>query len=75
MTTLTLEEAQRDLSSAAEKALRGEEVNISVDGQLLRLVREVPPRPPGYFAECYRDPEDAAFEERICQDSKSVLEA
>ena len=75
MTTLTLEEAQRNLSSAAEKALRGEEVSISVAGQLLHLVRENPSRPPGYFAECYRDPKDAVFEERVCQDSKPVLEA
>ncbi len=75
MTTLTLEEAQRDLSVAAQKALRGEEVGISVGSQLLRLVREIPSRPPGYFAECYRDPEDVRFEERICQDSKPVLEA
>ena len=74
MTTLTFEEAQRDLSSAAQKVLRGEEVGISVDGQLLRLVREVPSRPPGYFAECYRDVEDAAFEERLCQYSKPILE-
>jgi hypothetical protein len=31
-------------------------------------------RPPGYFAECYRDAEDAAFEERVCRDSKPTLE-
>ncbi len=30
---------------------------------------DVPIRPPGYFAECYLDAEDAAFEERICRDS------
>lgn len=75
MTTLTLEEAQQDLSAAAQKALRGEEVGISVGGQLLRLVQEVPLRPAGFFADCYRDAEDAAFEERICHDSKPVLEA
>ena len=75
MTTLTLEEAQRNLSSAAQKVLGGEEIGICVGGQLLRLVREVPWRPSGYFAECYLDAEDAAFEGRVCQDSKPVLEA
>ena len=74
MTTWTLEEAQRDLSSAAQKALGGEEVGIRVGGQLLRLVRDVSSRLPGYFAECYSDAEDALIEERICHDSKPVLE-
>jgi len=75
MTALTLDEAQRILPDAVRKALQGEEVTIKVGGEILRLVQDVPLRPPGYFADCYRDAGDAAFEERICRDSKPVLEA
>jgi hypothetical protein len=73
MTTLTLDQAQRSLPDAVEKALKGEEVAIRVGQETVRLVHDVPMRPPGYFAECYRDNEDAAFEERISQDSKPVI--
>jgi len=66
MTTLTLDEAQKRLPDAVEKALAGEEVAIKVGRETVRLVHDVPMRPPGYFAECYRDAEDAAFEERVC---------
>ena len=74
MTALTLDEAQRNLPDAVRKALQGEEVAIKVGGEMVRLVQEVPLRPPGYFTDCYRDAEDAAFEERICRDSKPTLE-
>ena len=66
MTTLTLNEAQRDLSSAVEKVLRGEDVAIKIGQETVRLIHDVPVRPQGYFAECYRDNGDAEFEERIC---------
>lgn len=74
MTALTLDEAQRNLPDAVNKALQGEEVAIKVGNETVRLVHDVPIRPPGYFAECYRDFEDAAFEERISRDSKPTLE-
>jgi hypothetical protein len=73
MTTLTLDEAQRGLPNAVQKVLRGEEVAIKIGQETIRLVHDVPLRPPGFFAGCYRDVEDAAFEERICRDSKPVL--
>jgi hypothetical protein len=63
MTTLTLDEAQQCLPDAVEKALNGEEVAIKVGRETVRLVHDVPMRPAGYFAECYRDAEDAAVEE------------
>jgi len=68
--TLTLDEAQRRLPDAVEKALKGEEVAITVGRETVRLVHDVPMRPPGCFAECYRDAEDASFEERVCRNSK-----
>jgi len=74
MMALTLDEAQRNLPDAVKKALKGEEVAIKVGGETVRLVHDVPLRPPGYFAECYCDGEDAAFEERVCRDSKPMLE-
>lgn len=66
MTTLTLDEAQQHLPDGVQKALKGEGVAIKVDRETVRLVHDVPIRPPGYFAECYRDAQDAAFEERVC---------
>jgi hypothetical protein len=75
MTTMTFQEAQKDLAFALEQALQGEGVVITVGSQAVRLCRDIPLRPPGYFAACYTDPEDAAFEERICRDSKPVVEA
>jgi len=72
--TLTLSEAQQHLADAARQALRGEPVLITVGGETLRLTAEVPLRPAGYFAECYREPADAAFEERLCRDSVTVAE-
>jgi hypothetical protein len=74
MTALTLAEAQRSLPDAVRKALNGEEVAIKIGSETVRLVQDVSIRPPGYFAECYRDAEDSAFEERICRDSKPTLE-
>lgn len=75
MITMTFEEAQRDLGNAVSRVLHGEGVIITVGSEAVRLVREIPFRPPGYFAPCYRNPMDAAFEERICHDSKPVIEA
>jgi hypothetical protein len=72
--TLTLDEARQNLANAVRQALDGEAVLITVGSETLRLSRETPLRPPGYFAECYRDAEDAAFEERICKDSAIVVE-
>jgi hypothetical protein len=74
MTTLTLDEAQQRLPDALVKVLKGEEVAIKVGRDTVRLVHDVPMRPPDYFAECYRDAEDSAFEERVCRDSKPTLE-
>jgi len=73
MTTLTLDQAQRSLPDVVERALKGEEVAIKIGQDTVRLVHDVPIRPPGYFAQCYRDADDAAFEERVCRDSKPVL--
>lgn len=73
MTTLTLDQAQRSLPDAVEKALKGEDVAIKIGQETVRLVHDVPMRPPGYFAGCYRDAGEAALEERICQDSKPVI--
>jgi antitoxin (DNA-binding transcriptional repressor) of toxin-antitoxin stability system len=73
MTMLTIDQAQRSLSDVVQKALKGEEVAIQVGQETVRLVHDIPIRPPGYFAECYTDPEDAAFEERVCQDSKPIV--
>jgi hypothetical protein len=75
MTTMTLEQAQSDLGRAVQRALQGETVLITVGDEAVQLKRDIPLRPPGYFAACYGDPEDAAFEERICHDSRPVLEA
>ncbi len=74
MTALTLDEAQRNLPEAVRRALTGEAVTIQIGGETLRLVQDVPLRPTGYFADRYRDAADAAFEERVCRDSKPVLE-
>lgn len=74
MTTLSVDEAQQHLAEALNKALKGEDVAIQIGPETVRLVHDVPIRPPGYFADCYRDAEDAAFEERICRDSKATLE-
>jgi hypothetical protein len=75
MTAMTFEEAKRDLDTAVNQALHGEEVIITVGDQALRLIRDIPFRPPGYFTACYADPADAAFEERVCRDSRPVLES
>ena len=74
MTTLTLDEAQQHLPDVVEKTLRGEDIAIKIGPDTIRLVQDVPMRPAGYFAECYRDAEDAAFEERISRDSKPAFE-
>ena len=65
MTALTLAEAQRTLPEAVRKALTGEEVTIRVGSETLRLVQDVPLRPPGYFTACYVDAADAKFEEQL----------
>ena len=74
MTVLTLDEAQQRLPDAVEKALNGEEVAIKVGLETVRLVHDVPVRPAGYFADCYGEAEDAAFEQRVGRDSKPALE-
>ena len=70
MTTLTLDEAKQCLPDAVQRALNGEVVAIKVGRETVRLVHDVPMRPADYFAECYRDAEDAVFEERVYRDSK-----
>lgn len=75
MTTMTFAQAQSDLGLAVKRALQGDSVLITVGDEAVRLSRDIPLRPPGYFAACYTDPGDNAFEERICRDSKPVLEA
>ncbi len=72
--TLTLDQAAKTLADAARRALQGEPVLITVGSETLRLLAEPLVRPPGYFEECYREAEDAAFEERICRDSAVVVE-
>ena len=72
--TLTLDQAQQNLADAARHALHGEPVLITVGTETLRLTAEVPFRPPGYFAECYRDVSEAEFEERVCRDSSLVID-
>jgi hypothetical protein len=72
--TLTLEQAQQKLADAARQALLGEPVLITIGAETLRLTAEVPLRPAGYFTECYRDPKDAVFEERVARDSTIVDE-
>lgn len=74
MKALTLDEAQHSLPDAVQKALHGESVAIKVGSEIVRLVREVPIRPAGYFADCYRDAADAAFEERLARDSRPTLD-
>jgi hypothetical protein len=74
MTAIPLDEAQRKLPEVVQRALEGEDVAISVGDQTVRLVQDIPSRPPGYFAACYEDGKDAEFEQRICRDSKPVVE-
>jgi len=65
------------LSAYIEKLLqhRAEASATAKGGTGWMPVEPIPFRPPGYFAECYSDTGDAAFEERICSDSKPVIEA
>ena len=64
MKTLTLDEAERSLRSLAQKALRGEQVLIQVEGsqELLSLCSVPPELPQDYLAACY-GPEEIAEEE------------
>jgi hypothetical protein len=63
MKTLTLDEAQRSLGSLAQRALRGEEVLIQVEGsqELLSLQTVRRELPENYLAGCY-GPEEIAEE-------------
>ena len=63
MKTLTLDEAQRSLSSLAQRALRGEQVLIQVEGSpnLLSLQSVPAELPEDYLAGCY-GPEGVAQE-------------
>ena len=72
--TLTLDRAREHLADAARHALRGEPVFITVGADTLRLSPEVPLRPPGYFADCYRDTSEAQFEDRLCRDSTVTVD-
>jgi hypothetical protein len=77
MRTFTLPEAREHLLEAAELALHGEEVVITVDDRSLVLrehipVDPVPVRPPGYFAECY-DEDDAAVDHSLASHSTRDL--
>ena len=74
MTAITLKEAQRNLPEVVQRALEGEDVAITMGNQMVRLVQDVPLRPPGYFTACYQDGAEAEFEERICRDSRPVVE-
>jgi hypothetical protein len=55
MKTLTLAEAERSLRSLAERALKGEQVLIKVEGsdELLSLHSVSAELPENYLAECY----------------------
>ncbi len=61
MKTLTLDEAQRSLSSLAQCALRGEQVLIQVEGsrELLSLQTVPGELPENYLAGCYGQAEFA----------------
>ena len=63
MKTLTLEEAEHSLRSLAQRALRGEQVLIRIEGsQELLSLRSVPAElPADYLAGCY-GPEEIAQE-------------
>ena len=63
MKTLTLDEAQRSLPSLAQRALRGEQVFIRVEGgsELLSLHSVPAELPQNYLAECY-GPQEIAEE-------------
>jgi hypothetical protein len=63
MKALTLDEAQRSLRSLAQRALRGEQVLIQVEGsQELLSLQSVPAElPENYLAGCY-GPEEIAEE-------------
>lgn len=66
MTPLSLDEAQRSLSSLAERALRGEQVLIQVEGasELLSLQTVASELPPDYLRACY-GPEEIRQEEHL----------
>ena len=63
MQTLTLDEAQRILGSLAQRALRGEQILILVEGspELLSLQSVPAELPKNYLADCY-GPEEIAQE-------------
>jgi hypothetical protein len=66
MITLTVEEAQHELQSLVERALKGESIFIRVAGskELLSLQSVSPALPPNYLAQCY-GPEEIAEEEYL----------
>lgn len=68
MITLTIEEAQRSLSSLVRRALQGERVFIRVEGtQELLSLQSVPAElPENYLADCY-GPEEIAQEEYLAR--------
>ena len=64
--TLTLDEAQHTLSSLAQRALRGEQILIRIEGSpdLLALQSIPAELPENYLADCY-GPEEIAQEEYL----------
>ena len=66
MITLTLDEAQHSLSSLAQRALRGEQVLIRVEGSpnLLSLQSVPAELPRNYLSDCY-GPEEIAQEAHL----------
>ena len=68
MITLTLDEAQRALSALAQRALRGEQVLIRVEGspELLSLQSVPAELPENYLAGCY-GPEEIKEEEYLAR--------
>ena len=61
MVTLTVEEAQHDLRTLANRALQGEKVFIRVEGsnELLTLQSALTELPPNYLSQCYGSTEIA----------------
>src|SRR5437762_7756733 len=61
------------LPDYVEELLRSK-ANASAATDWIFPKEAIPFRPPGYFTNCYNDREDAVFEERICCDSKPIIE-
>ncbi len=69
MKTFSITEAKGKLGKLADAALEGKPTVISRGDKLVILQayppgEPVPPRPPGYFADCYTDKADIDLENR-----------